>query len=87
MMVKLSAANPFDQRLAGPRAAAEAVLGPPHSASPGGSRASAAPSRQGAGGEALGPLGEFLLGRWREDEANERALMARAGRMGFPGLS
>ena len=27
----------------------------------------------------LGPLGDFLLGKWREDEANERALMARAG--------
>ena len=27
----------------------------------------------------LGALGEFLLGRWREDDVRERVLMAQAG--------
>ena len=27
----------------------------------------------------LGALGEFLLGRWRQDDVRERVLMAQAG--------
>lgn len=73
MLVKLDTAP--EQQLQGPRGAAAALLA-------GGSCASqehGAPVRRTL--RNLGPLGEFLLGKWQEEEAHEQVLMARAAQL------
>ncbi|GAX80301.1 hypothetical protein CEUSTIGMA_g7739.t1 [Chlamydomonas eustigma] len=65
MLVKLNTAS--ESQLQAPRAAAQALL-----------RGQQQQQRQVS---PLGPLGEFLLGKWSEEEAHECALMARAGKI------
>ena len=71
MLVKLHTAP--EPQLQGPRAAAEALLGPQGTATQ-------QPPQPQRSLPALGPLGELLVGRWREEDAHERALMARAAK-------
>lgn len=70
VMVKLSASN--DPTLQPSKVAAVSLF----------SAQQQQDSRAGMGGRRtvpdLGPLGEFLLGRWQEEAAQERALLARS---------
>lgn len=89
LLVKLATSQ--DASLAPSRAAAATLLSP---TDPGAAGASA-PQRAVATGTvgfqlpprkvgSLGPLGEFLLGLWQEEEAIETALLARGQKLPTP---
>lgn len=81
LLVKLSAAP--DAQLRGSKTVASTLLGAAGDVGSGAVEQrpgkAAAPSRAVPG---LGPLGEFLLGKWQEEVAHEKALLARLKSMG-----
>lgn len=77
LLIKLSTGPDREPALQPARTAASALFG-----------AGSTPSGQGNGAAMpgrkvgpLGPLGEFLLGRWQEEAAHERVLLARAAKL------
>ena len=81
LLVRLAAAT--DPAVQPMRAAASALLGPQGGSGAhtqgGGAQGGLLPTRKVG---ALGPLGEFLLGQWQQEAANEAALLARGAALG-----